>query len=181
MALFGGTADERREPRSLVEFRAGKMSLSQGVVTADKRKGLVYMKTSSDSLLHFCWKDRQTGEVVDVRPYYINFPQPFPCLSHISLTFTHSQTFSLFSSLCFLFSPSFPPSSLHLLPTPLHLLCKDLIIFPGEAEFVTIPQCTTGRVFLLKFKDHSSRKFFYWMQEPSNSKDKELAKKVGSK
>jgi 26S proteasome regulatory subunit N13 len=119
MALFGGTADERREPRSLVEFRAGKMSLSQGVATADKRKGLVYMKTSSDSLLHFCWKDRQTGEVVD-----------------------------------------------------------DLIIFPGEAEFVTIPQCTTGRVFLLKFKDHSSRKFFYWMQEPSNSKDKELAKKV---
>ena len=66
MALFGGTGDERREPRSLVEFRAGKMSLSQGVVTADKRKGLVYMKTSSDSLLHFCWKDRQTGEVVDV-------------------------------------------------------------------------------------------------------------------
>ena len=102
MALFGGTADERREPRSLVEFRAGKMSLSQGVVTADKRKGLVYMKTSSDSLLHFCWKDRQTGEVVDVRPYYINFPQPFPCLSHISLTLKP------FLSLPYFVAPSFP-------------------------------------------------------------------------
>ena len=59
-------------------------------------------------------------------------------------------------------------------------LSQDLIIFPGEAEFVTVSQCTTGRVFLLKFKDHSSRKFFYWMQEPSTSKDKDLAKKVGS-
>ena len=67
MALFGGSGDGRREPRSLVEFRAGKMSLSRGVVTADKRKGLVYMKTSdTDSLLHFCWKDRKTGELVDV-------------------------------------------------------------------------------------------------------------------
>ena len=65
MALFGGTTDGRREPRSLVEFRAGKMRLSGRTVTADTRKGLVFMKTS-DSLLHFCWKDRQTGEVADV-------------------------------------------------------------------------------------------------------------------
>ena len=65
MALFGGASDGRREPRSLVEFRAGKMTLSRGTVTADTRKGLVYMKTS-DSLLHFCWKDRQAGDVVDV-------------------------------------------------------------------------------------------------------------------
>ena len=66
MALFGGASDGRREPRSLVEFRAGKMTLSGRTVAADTRKGLVYMKTS-DSLLHFCWKDRQTGDVVDVR------------------------------------------------------------------------------------------------------------------
>lgn len=68
MALFGGAGDGRREPRSLVEFRAGKMTLNNGTVTADTRKGLVYMKTS-DSLLHFCWKDRQTGEVADVSDY----------------------------------------------------------------------------------------------------------------
>lgn len=55
---------------------------------------------------------------------------------------------------------------------------QDLIIFPGEADFIKIPQCTTGRVYLLKFKDHSSRRFFYWMQEPSTSKDDDLAKKV---
>ena len=65
MALFGGASDGRREPRSLVEFRAGKMTMSRGTVTADTRKGLVYMKMS-DSLLHFCWKDRQSGEMVDV-------------------------------------------------------------------------------------------------------------------
>ena len=65
MALFGGTSDGRREPRSLVEFRAGKMKLNGRTVTSDTRKGLVFMKTS-DSLLHFCWKDRKTGEVADV-------------------------------------------------------------------------------------------------------------------
>lgn len=65
MALFGGSSDGRREPRSLVEFRGGKMKLNGRTVTADTRKGLVYMKIS-DSLLHFCWKDRQSGEVADV-------------------------------------------------------------------------------------------------------------------
>ncbi|XP_055341352.1 proteasomal ubiquitin receptor ADRM1-like [Paramacrobiotus metropolitanus] len=53
----------------------------------------------------------------------------------------------------------------------------DVIIFPNEVEFKKIPQCTTGRVFLLKFKG-SSRKLFYWMQEPDASKDEELFKKV---
>lgn len=38
-------------------------------------------------------------------------------------------------------------------------------------------QCKTGRVFLLKFRD-SSRKYFYWMQEPNEEKDDELVKKV---
>lgn len=40
-------------------------------------------------------------------------------------------------------------------------------------------QCTTGRVVLLKFKD-TSRKFFYWLQEPKDDKDEENLKKVGS-
>ncbi len=38
-------------------------------------------------------------------------------------------------------------------------------------------QCKTGRVYILKFKD-SARKYFYWMQEPSEDKDEELMKKV---
>jgi len=48
----------------------------------------------------------------------------------------------------------------------------DLIIFPEEATFSKVPQCTTGRVFILKFKT-SDRKLFFWMQEPKDDKDKE--------
>ena len=66
-ALFGGATDSRREPKSLVEFRAGKMKLAGSTVTADTRKGLVYMKLASeDGLLHFYWKDRKNSQVVDV-------------------------------------------------------------------------------------------------------------------
>lgn len=66
-ALFGGSSgSSRREPRSLVEFRAGKMQLSGTTVTADARKGLIYMKLD-DGLVHFYWKDRKNSKVVDVR------------------------------------------------------------------------------------------------------------------
>ena len=65
MALFGESAGRRREPRSLVEFRAGKMKFEGKTVTADVRKGLVYMKLD-ENLLHFCWKDRQKGTLEDV-------------------------------------------------------------------------------------------------------------------
>ena len=64
-ALFGQTSDGRREPKSLVEFRAGKMKRTGSTVTADTRKGLAFMKME-DGLLHFLWKDRKSGEVVDV-------------------------------------------------------------------------------------------------------------------
>ena len=67
MALFGPSAGARREPRSLVEFRAGKMTLRDRTVTPDKRKGLVFMKMDEGQLLHFCWKDRTSGLVEDVR------------------------------------------------------------------------------------------------------------------
>uniref|UniRef100_A0A131XPV8 Proteasomal ubiquitin receptor ADRM1 homolog n=1 Tax=Ixodes ricinus TaxID=34613 RepID=A0A131XPV8_IXORI len=53
----------------------------------------------------------------------------------------------------------------------------DLIIFPDDAEFKKVAQCTTGRVYVLKFKS-SSRRCFYWMQEPKNDKDEELVRKV---
>ncbi|CAH1776077.1 unnamed protein product [Owenia fusiformis] len=117
-ALFGGSTSTRPQSKNLVEFRAGKMTLKGKMVTADKRKGFLYVYQSDDALMHFCWKDRTSGQVED-----------------------------------------------------------DLIIFPDDIEFKHVPQCTTGRVYLLKFKS-SSRKFFFWMQEPKSDKDEEYCKKV---
>ncbi|XP_046860321.1 proteasomal ubiquitin receptor ADRM1-like isoform X2 [Xenia sp. Carnegie-2017] len=115
-ALFGSNIGNTS--KNLVEFRAGKMKLNGTTVTADKRKGLVYIYQGDDSLMHFCWKDRTTGTVED-----------------------------------------------------------DLIIFPDDVEYKPVKQCKTGRVFILKFKI-SSRKLFFWMQEPKSNKDEELMKKV---
>lgn len=67
-ALFPSLVSGSRGSSSkyLVEFRAGKMSLKGNVVTPDKRKGMVYIQQSDDSLIHFCWKDRTTGNIEDV-------------------------------------------------------------------------------------------------------------------
>ncbi|XP_055022257.1 proteasomal ubiquitin receptor ADRM1 isoform X3 [Boleophthalmus pectinirostris] len=119
-ALFPSLVSGSRGSSSkyLVEFRAGKMTLKGNVVTPDKRKGMVYIQQSDDSLIHFCWKDRTTGNVDD-----------------------------------------------------------DLIIFPDDCEFKRVSQCTTGRVYVLKFKAGSKRLFF-WMQEPKTDKDEEYCRKV---
>jgi len=94
------------------------MNLAGTTVTADKRKGMLYIYR--DDCTHFCWKDRTSGKQED-----------------------------------------------------------DLIVFPNDAEMVSVPQCTDGRVVLLKFKE-SNKKLFFWMQEPNSKKDKdeELIKKV---
>jgi len=125
MSLFGGTAVARASSQYLVEFKAGKMSLNNAtnMVSPDKRKGLVYVYQSDDSLMHFCWKDRSSGDVVD-----------------------------------------------------------DLIIFPDDVMFKHIPPARISaarcdRIYVLKFKA-SSRKFFFWMQEPKTDKDAEFAEKV---
>lgn len=62
-ALFGGGSVRSK---NLVEFKAGRMSLKGKMVHPDKRKGLVYVYQSEDSLMHFCWKDRSNGNVEDV-------------------------------------------------------------------------------------------------------------------
>uniref|UniRef100_A0A3Q3MG87 ADRM1 26S proteasome ubiquitin receptor n=1 Tax=Labrus bergylta TaxID=56723 RepID=A0A3Q3MG87_9LABR len=119
-ALFPSMVSGSRGSSSkyLVEFRAGKMTMKGSTVTPDKRKGQVYIQQTDDSLIHFCWKDRTTGNVDD-----------------------------------------------------------DLIIFPDDCEFKRVNQCTTGRVFVLKFKAGSKRLFF-WMQEPKTDKDEENCRKV---
>jgi 26S proteasome regulatory subunit N13 len=65
-ALFGTGGGQVRGVKNLVEFKAGKMTLKDKMVQPDKRKGLVYVYQSEDSLMHFCWKDRSTGIVEDV-------------------------------------------------------------------------------------------------------------------
>ncbi|XP_065190221.1 proteasomal ubiquitin receptor ADRM1-like [Sycon ciliatum] len=55
----------------------------------------------------------------------------------------------------------------------------DLKLFPGEAEFQRVPQCTTGRVYILRFKD-SSRKYFFWMQESNEKGDEALVTKMNN-
>ena len=89
-ALFGTGGSSKS--KNLVEFKAGKMTLKGKMVHPDKRKGLVYVYQSDDSLMHFCWKDRTSGVVED-----------------------------------------------------------DLMIFPDDIETRKVAQCTTGRVFLMKF------------------------------
>lgn len=52
--------------RNLVEFKAGKMEMRDKMVYPVKRPGLVYLRQSpDDNLMHFCWKDRQTGVTED--------------------------------------------------------------------------------------------------------------------
>ena len=70
-ALFGN-ASGRSQSKNLVEFRAGKMYMKGKMVHPDKRKGLVYVYQSEDSLMHFCWKDRTSGNVEDVRNFALS-------------------------------------------------------------------------------------------------------------
>lgn len=120
-ALFGSSAGGPGSTggiKHLIEMRAGKMSQKGRMVYPDKRKGLLYVYQSEDSLMHFCWQDRTTGVVED-----------------------------------------------------------DLIIFPDDCEYVKVPQCTTGRAYLLKFKS-SNRRFFFWLQEPRADKDEDNCKRI---
>ncbi|KAK9460321.1 proteasome complex subunit Rpn13 ubiquitin receptor-domain-containing protein [Lipomyces oligophaga] len=44
----------------------------------------------------------------------------------------------------------------------------ELMIFPGEAEWLPVSQCKSGRMFVLKFNSSNQRSFF-WMQDPPAS------------
>jgi len=64
-ALFGSTSG-RSQSKNLVEFRAGKMTMRGRTVYPDKRKGMVYIYQSDDSLMHFCWRERSKSTAEDV-------------------------------------------------------------------------------------------------------------------
>ncbi|KAI8139809.1 proteasome complex subunit Rpn13 ubiquitin receptor-domain-containing protein [Fennellomyces sp. T-0311] len=54
---------------------------------------------------------------------------------------------------------------------------EERIIFPDEAEFVRVTECTTGRVYSLNYKS-SGEKLFFWMQNKSDDKDEEHVTRV---
>ncbi|CAB3401290.1 unnamed protein product [Caenorhabditis bovis] len=70
-AMFSNIRSGGSGSGNIVEFKAGKSTLEPGSaenmkkVVANPKKGLVYVKQSNDMLVHFCWKDRETGEVSD--------------------------------------------------------------------------------------------------------------------
>uniref|UniRef100_A0A1L8E3N7 Proteasomal ubiquitin receptor ADRM1 homolog n=1 Tax=Nyssomyia neivai TaxID=330878 RepID=A0A1L8E3N7_9DIPT len=67
--IFGNTnssgLSSTNNSRHLVEFKAGRMNMVGKMVHPDTRKGLVYIYQSEDGLIHFCWKDRTTGNTED--------------------------------------------------------------------------------------------------------------------
>uniref|UniRef100_A0AAG5D115 Proteasomal ubiquitin receptor ADRM1 homolog n=1 Tax=Anopheles atroparvus TaxID=41427 RepID=A0AAG5D115_ANOAO len=53
----------------------------------------------------------------------------------------------------------------------------DLILFPDDCEFKKLDYVKNGRVYVLKFKS-SSRKLFFWMQEPKTDRDEEWCRRI---
>ncbi|PIC42034.1 hypothetical protein B9Z55_009241 [Caenorhabditis nigoni] len=70
-AMFSNTRSTTSSSGHIVEFKAGRSRLDAGSadtmrkVVAEPTKGLVYIKQSNDMLIHFCWKNRETGALVD--------------------------------------------------------------------------------------------------------------------
>lgn len=70
-AMFSNTRSTGSSSGHIVEFKAGRSRLEPGSaentrrVIAEPTKGLVYIKQSNDMLIHFCWKDRESGALVD--------------------------------------------------------------------------------------------------------------------
>lgn len=62
---------------------------------------------------------------------------------------------------------------------------NELFLFPGDAQWTHVKQCTTGRVFALTFKS-SGQKLIFWMQSPTDgdnagdvsADDKSLSEKL---
>ncbi|VUZ42508.1 unnamed protein product [Hymenolepis diminuta] len=53
------------------------------------------------------------------------------------------------------------------------LIEDNFVLVPREAEFKAVPQCKTGRVYVLKLSA-PQRRFFLWMQEPNASNDSQI-------
>ena len=61
------------------------------------------------------------------------------------------------------------------------LVEDDLMVFKDEAEYFRVDKCTTGRVYVLQFKQGSNAvERFFWMQEPSEEEDANYCKKINN-
>lgn len=49
---------------------------------------------------------------------------------------------------------------------------ESYVLIPGDAQWIHIKQCTTGRIFSLKFQSSEKREFF-WMQSRTDAQDKQ--------
>ncbi|KAI7867096.1 proteasome complex subunit Rpn13 ubiquitin receptor-domain-containing protein [Spinellus fusiger] len=54
---------------------------------------------------------------------------------------------------------------------------EDMILFPDEAELFKVEACTTGRVYVLKFKS-SRQRLFFWMQDKDEAEDEARVQRV---
>eukprot|EP00466_Bigelowiella_natans_P018874 jgi/Bigna1/90159/estExt_fgenesh1_pg.C_640002 len=53
----------------------------------------------------------------------------------------------------------------------------DIVVVPNDATVEKVPECKSGRVFLIRMRS-SNRMLFFWMQEPKEEKDDELIEKM---
>ena len=118
---------------------------------------------AEDTLLHLYWKDRQTGTVEEVG----GVPPPLSesCPARVCVR-TRGQRSCLTNGQGYRQRADGAGT-------------QDLILFPEDAKWERVTQCTTGRVYVLKFT-HSDRRLFFWLQEPKTDKDDELATRVST-
>lgn len=72
-AMFSNTRSTTSSSGHIVEFKAGRCRLepvtggaeTARTVSPEYARGLIYIKQTNDMLIHFCWKNRETGALVD--------------------------------------------------------------------------------------------------------------------